>query len=67
MACNCVNQGDGTCSGVENACTDTADFFCIYPDTTYDSCSFGGGDCDGYNDADYDFKKNESNKRHSEQ
>lgn len=49
-ACTCYFSGLFRCSGSESECpdSDSESFFCIYPDTSIDSCLLGGGNCGGY-------------------
>jgi hypothetical protein len=46
-ACMCVYKGGWTCGGEVTRCNDDFEL-CKKPDTTFQSCILGGGDCEGY-------------------
>jgi len=45
--CKCIYQGFWTCTGLAKACNKWQRM-CRDPDTSKDSCVYGGGDCGGY-------------------
>lgn len=47
-ACKCLYKGFWTCGGEITRCRDENSYFCRTPDTSFNTCLLGGGDCDGY-------------------
>ena len=47
-ACKCKNKGINTCGAILILCPNIYPAACTNPDTSYESCVFGGGNCKGY-------------------
>ncbi len=47
-ACRCIFKGFWTCGGQVVPCDNPNNSLCKKPSTTFASCRFGQGDCDGY-------------------
>ena len=54
IACKCIHELPGTCTGTIVQCLNTSSKYCISPDTTYNSCFQGDGNCEGYKSASCD-------------
>merc|ERR1712240_680196 len=48
LGCRCDEQTSFACIGHETRCTDEGSPKCQNPDTSYESCLQGGGNCRGY-------------------